>query len=90
MRWLRRLNFSHQAARELFGWIWLQKTKEKTKYSIKTMCKVLQVSEAGYYKWLKRQSVPYKYDKLLAKIRQIGAENPDYGAYKIYLELQLN
>lgn len=53
------------------------------------MCRVLQVSEGGYYKWLKRQSRPYKYDKLLAKIRQIRADNPDYGAYRIYLHLQL-
>ena len=53
------------------------------------MCKVLNISEAGYYKWLKRQAHPYKYDKLLAKIRQIRADNPDYGAYRIYLDLQL-
>ena len=53
------------------------------------MCRVLQVSEVGYYKWLKRQSKPYKYDELLAKIRQIRADNPDYGAYRIYLHLQL-
>jgi len=53
------------------------------------MCKVLKVSETGYYKWLKRRSRPYKYDELLAKIRQVRAENPDYGAYRIYLHLQL-
>ena len=53
------------------------------------MCRVLQVSEAGYYKWLKRKSKPDKYHDLLAKIRQIRAENPDYGAYRIYLHLQL-
>lgn len=53
------------------------------------MCKVLDVSETGYYKWLKRHSRPYKYDELLAKIRQIRADNPDYGAYRIYLHLQL-
>lgn len=54
------------------------------------MCKVLSISEAGYYKWLKRQFHPYKYDKLLAKIRQIRADNPDYGAHRIYLDLQLH
>lgn len=52
------------------------------------MCKVLDVSEAGYYKWL-RTSRHYKYDELLTKIRQIRADNPDYGAYRIYLHLQL-
>lgn len=54
------------------------------------MCKVLNISEAGYYKWLKKQSKPYKYDELLAKIRKIRAENPDYGAHRIYLELKLH
>lgn len=53
------------------------------------MCKVLKVSETGYYKWLKRKYRPYKYDELLAKIFQVRAENPDYGAYRIYLHLQL-
>jgi len=53
------------------------------------MCRVLGVSETGYYKWLKRQSKPNKYDELLAKIRQIRADNPDYGAHRIYLYLKL-
>lgn len=50
---------------------------------------MLQVSEAGYYRWLRTRERPYKYDDLLAKIRQIRAENTDYGAYRIYLALQL-
>lgn len=53
------------------------------------MCRVLGVSENGYYKWLKVQSKPDKYKELLAKIRQIRAENPDYGAHRIYLYLKL-
>jgi putative transposase len=53
------------------------------------MCKVLKVSEAGYYKWLSLQDRPYKYDDLLAKIREIRAENADYGAYRMYLHLKL-
>ena len=68
----------------------LFKNQDKAKHSINNMCTVLQVSETGYYKWLRRQSRPYKYDELLAKIRQIRADNPDYGAYRIYLDLQLN
>jgi transposase InsO family protein len=44
---------------------------------------------AGYYKWFKRQSKPEKYEELLAKIRQIRAKNPDYGAHRIYLHLKL-
>lgn len=53
------------------------------------MCMVLQVSEAGYYQWIQRQSKPYKYDHLLATIHQIRADNPDYGAHRIYLHLKL-
>lgn len=49
----------------------------------------MQVSEAGYYKWLHTKDRPYKYQDLLAKIRQIRAANPDYGAHRIYLELRL-
>ena len=67
----------------------MQKIKEPTKHSIKEFCKVLKVSEAGYYKWLRLQNRPYKYNDLLAKIREIRAENPDYGPYRIYLELKL-
>ena len=57
---------------------------------MKAMCSALRVSEAGYYKWVKRQNKAYKYEELLAKIYQIRAENPDYGAYRIYLELHLS
>ena len=53
------------------------------------MCKILKVSETGYYKWLKIQERPYKYHDLLAKIHEIRANNPDYGAYRIYLDLKL-
>jgi len=53
------------------------------------MCRVLGISEAGYYKWLKRQSKPYKYHDLLAKILKIRADNPDYGAHRIYLHLKI-
>ena len=53
------------------------------------MCQVLQVSEAGDYRWLRNRTRPHQYDDLLAKIRQIRAENKDYGAFCIYLALQL-
>jgi len=67
----------------------MYKIKEKVKYSIKTICNVVHVSETGYYKWLKNRSKPYKHEDLLAKILQIRAENPDYGAHRMYLHLQL-
>jgi hypothetical protein len=49
------------------------------------MCKVLNVSEAGYYQWLSHQGRPYKYQDLLAQILKTRADHPDYGAYRIYL-----
>lgn len=53
------------------------------------MCQSLEVTEAGYYKWVRTQERPYKYEDLLAKIHEIRAENEDYGTYRIYLDLQL-
>lgn len=73
----------------MFRFIGIQKKKDEAKHSVKEMCKVLHVSEAGYYRWLRAQNIPYKYDDLLAKIRQIRAENKVYGAYRIFLALQL-
>ena len=73
----------------MFRFIGIQKKKDEAKHSVKEMCKVLHVSEAGYYRWRRTQNSPYKYDDLLAKIRQIRAENKDYGAYRIFLALQL-
>ncbi|MDD2496632.1 MAG: IS3 family transposase [Desulfitobacteriaceae bacterium] len=67
----------------------MYKTKKKAEHSIRTICKVVHVSETGYYKWLRNRSKPYKYEDLLAKILQIRAENPDYGAHRMYLHLQL-
>jgi transposase len=32
------------AAGELFQWIWMHKTQDKARYSIKNMCKVLNIS----------------------------------------------
>lgn len=48
----------------LFLEIYIKENEDLKKHSIKTMCRVLIVSEAGYYKWLTRQSMPYKYAEL--------------------------
>ncbi|MDP9728810.1 hypothetical protein [Alicyclobacillus tolerans] len=73
----------------MFRFIGILKSKDAVKHSMKEMCKVLRVSEAGYYRWLRTQNSPNTYDDLLAKIRQIRAENKDYGMYLIFLALQL-
>ncbi|MHB1154421.1 MAG: hypothetical protein ACYC00_19105 [Eubacteriales bacterium] len=56
-----------------------------------TMCRVLSVSESGYYKHLKNVSKPYKYAFLLAQIYELLREEPknaNYGVYRIFLYLR--
>ena len=55
------------------------------------MCQVLQISEAGYYKYLRQKAKPQKTESLLAKIYEIIQEEPEnanYGVQRIYLSLK--
>lgn len=55
------------------------------------MCKVLEVSESGYYRWLKNRAKRSKRQLLSDKIRTILDEHPDndnYGINRIQLRLQ--
>ena len=36
--------------------------KLKKWYAIKSLCKLMNVSRSGYYKWLKRKGVPNRYE----------------------------
>lgn len=57
------------------------------------MAIILNVSEQGYYKWLKKEDKPYKHEALLAMILEIRAkfeENENYGTKRLFLELQHN
>jgi len=56
------------------------------------MCKVLGVSESGYYRSLKDNKSPKKAELLLVKIKEIIAEHPDnenYGVKRIHMALLL-
>lgn len=56
------------------------------------MCQGLDVSESGYYRWLKAQKHPKREQRLLVKIDEIQALYPDndnYGARRVHLALKL-
>lgn len=57
------------------------------------MCRVLGVSESGYYKHRRNGDKPYKYAVLLAQIYELLREEPEnanYGVYRIFLYLRNN
>lgn len=54
------------------------------------MCRILRVSESGYYRWLKRACKPRPWQLLLVKIHEILEQYPDndnYGVARICLAL---
>jgi transposase InsO family protein len=65
--------------------------KRKKDYSIAFMAEVLRVSRQGYYKWLKNKDRPYKYERLLALMKEIlgeDSENENYGIVRMYEALK--
>jgi putative transposase len=65
---------------------------ERAHYSIKTMCRVLGVSRAGFYAWLGREpSARAREDERLSgRIREIHKANRGvYGSPRIHAELRL-
>lgn len=57
--------------------------ENKEKYKVKLMCRVLKISESGYYRWLKNRSKQSKQELLLVEIKEILAEHPDNDNYGI-------
>ena len=56
------------------------------------MCKVLKISESGYYRLLKNKDKPSKRQLLLVKIKEILSEHPDnanYGYDRIHKALEI-
>ena len=65
----------------------------RTRFTVKAMCRVLGVSEAGYYKHLRQPIRESKHAILLAQIYKLiaeDAENANYGVQRIYMYLQIN
>lgn len=59
-------------------------------YTVKEMCRVLKISESGYYRWLKNRSKPTKQQLLLVEIYAILAEHEDndnYGVRRMHTTL---
>ena len=56
------------------------------------MCKVLKISESGYYRWLKNKDKLSKRQLLLVKIKEIISKHPDnanYGYDRIHKALEI-
>jgi len=64
---------------------------QEGKWSVTALCRVLQVSESGYYKYLRTKSKPYKYADLLKQIHELlkeDLENANYGVNRLYTYLK--
>ena len=55
----------------------------KNKYRVNTMCRVLKISESGYYRWLKNRAKPTARKLLSVEIRAILNEHPDNDNYGV-------
>ena len=66
--------------------------KYKNTYAVKLTCKVLKISESGYYRWLKNRDKPSKRKLLPVKIKEILSEHPNnanYGYDRIHKALEI-
>ncbi|BAK99967.1 putative transposase orfB for insertion sequence element [Oscillibacter valericigenes Sjm18-20] len=65
-------------------------TLRRERFCVHAMCRVVKVSESGYYRSLQSAGKPKPWQLLLVKIREIYNENPDndnYGVGRILLAL---
>lgn len=66
-------------AREIYRFI----TDRKTRYTVKDLCRALEVSESGYYRSLKAREPNPRKQLLSAKIQEILLRHPDNDNYGI-------
>lgn len=65
-------------------------TLRRERFCVHAMCRVVKVSESGYYRSLHSAGKPKPWQLLLVKIREVYKENPDndnYGVGRILLAL---
>ena len=58
-------------------------TLRRERFCIHTMCRVVQVSESGYYRSLQSAGKPKPWQLLLVKIQEVYKENPDNDNYGV-------
>lgn len=64
--------------------------RRKAVYTVKSMCRVLGISESGYYRWLRNRDKRSSRQFLAVKVKEILAEHPDnrnYGVDRIRMAL---
>lgn len=64
---------------------------KRKRWTVYELCRVLGVSESGYYRSIRTPDKPKQRELLLVRIKEIISENEDnvnYGARRIHLALQ--
>jgi putative transposase len=72
----------------VFGFI----AAKRAEHSVKTMCRVLEVSRSGFHAWARREPSPraLEDERLTERIREIHRENRKvYGSPRIHAELRM-
>ena len=65
--------------------------ERKAVYTVKEMCRVLHLSESGYYRWLRNRDKRSNRQLLAGKVKKVLEEHPDnrnYGVDRICLALE--
>lgn len=77
------------STRTIFAYIF--NNQEEYNTPVVKMCRALDVSETGYYKWKRTRNKPRAWQLLLVKIHEILDEHPDnknYGIERVLIALQ--
>ena len=71
--------------------IYIQLRADEKKFSVRSMCAALPVSESGFYKWKRTKGKPKAWQSLLDEIHKIldeDEENKNYGVERMKIALE--
>ena len=71
--------------------IYIQLRADEKKFSVRSMCASLPVSESGFYKWKRTKGKPKAWQRLLDEIHKIlveDEENKNYGVERMKIALE--